>query len=353
MFYLIFNLLLFVFTFTFLSSLNLPNKKKEKFLFIQLTVQLLYIHIFKDYTSLPDLTEYVIGYNYTNTLDFDRIYQLKWYHKFEIGWCYLNYLLTRIHSHHIVLFIVTSLVIVGSYSRLSWKYSMYPLFSLFIFCFLIYGQSLFVLRQHMAMALCFITIPFILERKPKQFFLIVLLSFLIHKTAIIFSIIYFIYPLKLNKKFILTLFLGGVFLGLFLNFIISIMSVFITGYEGYITDEDAEGTNLTTPLIQCCVLGLFFISSLKINLLCGLNKLLFQMLLIAIILSFSTIGFNSIIGRLNMYYTSMIFLTIPNFLYFYQGPFKWCIKTLIFVMFVVLFFKSTEHIKNIVLISPF
>lgn len=353
MYYLIYNTLLFILTFVFLSFLKIPQRKKDCFLFVQMFIQLLFVHIFKDYTTLPDLNAYVTGFHYAKNLSIDTVYQqLNWSYKFEAGWCYLSYFLSKMFDHHIVLFIVTSGIIVGSHAFLSWRYSTMPLLSLFLFFFFDYGNSLFVLRQHTAMSICLLTIPLILERKIFKFFLIISIAFLIHKSALIFLGAYFIYPLKLNKKNFCYYIICSVVLCVFLLIILTKFSEFITGYSGYLAKDDAPETSLVMPLIQCSVLGLFLISSIKIRDLNGVNKLLFQLLLIAISIGVASVGHTSIIGRLNMYYTSLIFLTIPNILTYCDNRWRGLIKLVVFISFLVLFFvSSTKYIQNIKLIE--
>ena len=353
MYYLIVNFLIFSLSFFVLSFLNIPHKKKEQFLFLQLSIQLLYVHVLKDYTTLPDLREYVLGYNYARSLTIDSVDHIQWYHKFELGWCYLNFVLSKFCAHHILLFFITSSIIIGSYSYLSWRYSVNPLFSLFLFFFLLYGQSLFVLRQNVAMALCFLTIPYILERKIKPFLLIILIAFFIHKTALVFLVIYYIYQLDLNKKNLLFLIGCGGSVIVCFSLIISMLSSYISGFEGYITKENAVSTNYVMFLIQFCVFILFLISDLKMKTLSGINKLLFLMLIVGMVMSFASVGLNSILGRFNMYFTSIIFLTIPTFLNFYYGNLKGVLNLIVFILFMLLFFRSTEYIKEIQLITLF
>lgn len=353
MYYLIINFLIFSLSFIVLSFLNIPHKKKELFLFVQLSIQLLYVHILKDYTTLPDLPEYVLGYNYAKSLTIDSVDHIQWYHKFELGWCYLNFILAKFCEHHILLFFITSSIIIGSYSYLSWRYSVNPLFSLFLFFFILYGQSLFVLRQNVAMALCFLTIPYIIKRQIKPFLLIILIAFFIHKTALVFLLIYFMYQLDINKKKLLLIMGGGGIVIVCFSLIISTLSSYISGFEGYITKENAVSTNYVMFLIQFCVFILFLISDLKMKTLSGINKLLFLMLLVGMIMSFASVGLNSILGRFNMYYTSIIFLTIPNFLNFYHGNFRSALNIVVFILFMLLFFRSTDYIKDIQLITLF
>ena len=80
--------------------------------------------------------------------------------------------------------------------------------------------------------------------------------------------------------------------------------------------------------------------------------LLFQLLLIAISIGIASVGHTSIIGRLNMYFTSLIFLTIPNMLAYYDIRWRGIVKLVVFVLFLGLFFVSTsKYIQNIKLVE--
>ena len=91
-----------------------------------------------------------------------------------------------------------------------------PLFylSLFILFSKFYLMSFVYLRQELAMAVCWLSIPYILDRKYIKFFGAMIIAFLLHKSALLFLPLYFIAPIKFPKLGILGICIITLFLSL-------------------------------------------------------------------------------------------------------------------------------------------
>ena len=143
-------------------------------------LQLFVLHAFLDPSTMPDLPGYAFVYKKMEYLSpFDKIALVK----METGWMVMNKALCMVSKNPRLLIVLTSLCIVGGYFVAIKKYSPMLGLSVILFFFTTYLQSLFVLRQHLAVAICLLSIPAILNRKQVLFLLIMALAFSMHKTS--------------------------------------------------------------------------------------------------------------------------------------------------------------------------
>lgn len=298
------NILTFNLIFSLLEGLIIRGHGKNAYIarktFIMLIfIQLFILHAFVDPNSMVDLPGYVETYE--DVADYPLLYSLTVGFvgvKMEPGWIVLCKVLSFLSTNSILILIVSSLIIVGGYCTIIKKYSIVPWLSVFLWLCTTFNQSLFVLRQHAAMAICILSIPFVLKRDWKKFWIIILLATSIHQTAVIFIPLYYIYDCNINKRFwyisgaifvLAGLIAPTVFSWLFAN----------TWYNSY---EDAEGSNAVNFLIYLCVFALYlFTSNFKMRNIDGIEKFFVIMLMMSLLLSFVGIGFGPT-NRLVKYY---------------------------------------------------
>lgn len=254
---------------------HVSTAKKNKLFIVICGIQLFIIHCFKDFSSLSDLTNYVGGYNYISQSKISQIFDIDFSVRFEPGWIILNKILSYISDNYLILFAVTSFVIILGYSKLILLYSAIPWLSVFLFLTYIFIPSLYILRQHLALAILLFSLPYIVKRRFLKFLLVVLLAISMHFTAIVFLIAYFIYPVTIGKKFWIT-FATFVFVSRFL--IAPLLLYLMSMNEGYARYLDYLATNSTDFFISLCVLGLFVYST-KVSRLEGIYKLFFFVIL--------------------------------------------------------------------------
>ena len=215
-----------------------------------------------------------------------------------------------------------------------------PWMSLFLFLIGGFNQSMYVLRQHLAMAILLVSLPYIIKRKFGKFLLLNGLACSIHLTAIVFFPIYFIYERTLSKKNIFLLILLGAILGRILNQLILLVSSNYQLYTAYI-DSDAPGTNLKMFLFLFAIFCFCMMYMKKEYSVGGINKLLIMILIIGMIIQAIGTG-NPITGRLNMYYSNFIFLLIPNMLSSISS------KTTRYILsFILLLFLTCIYLVNL------
>ncbi|MGL6166785.1 MAG: EpsG family protein [Fusobacteriaceae bacterium] len=94
------------------------------------------------------------------------------------------------------------------------KYSVSPIFSFLIYISTYYYWHNFtIIRNYIAILIFWISLEYIIEKKPIKYFLLITIAFMFHKTSIILYPMYYLLNLKLNTKKIM-MFYG---VGLLLN----------------------------------------------------------------------------------------------------------------------------------------
>ena len=156
-----------------------------------------YVNLFYKILGSPDLSMYT------------------W--RYEIGYLYLNKLLSFISDNHQILFIVTSLYIYFVIGWFIYKHSNMVWLSVFLFFTLGYFDlSMSGIRQMLAIVTILISYQFIVEDKPVKFIIATIIASLFHNTAIIFLTAYPLSRYKLNKRLVLMVIV--IFLIIFIAF---------------------------------------------------------------------------------------------------------------------------------------
>lgn len=150
----------------------------------------------------------------------------------EKGYQVLEYILSRLTGQYFLLFFITGLIVVYCHLRIIKKYSVN--YGLSIFLFFTLGSYTFFfngLRQGMAMAICVLTMPYLLQRKFIPYLLICCLASLFHVTALFAIPFYFIVNLRIKLLYrILITFLVSL---LSSRFLVSYLSSSNERYEDY------------------------------------------------------------------------------------------------------------------------
>lgn len=325
---------------------NNNKKSNRKRYCVIVFIQLFITHAFINPYSVVDLPGYIHAFELFGSNTIERSYIIGYNGiKMEFGWILLNKLLYLISHNYIILLIFTSLIIVGSYSVTIYNYSPIAWFSAFIFICSLYCQSLFVLRQYCAMSLCLLSLPYIVKREIIKFVILYAIAALLHKTAVIFGLVYVLYNIRLDRKFwmislVVTIIISGIsttiFNWLFAN----------TWYNAY---SEMEGSNYTAFFISCCVL-ILYLYSIKWDTIkpTSYEKCFLIMEIIAICLSFIGTGFSPT-NRLVKYFTmSSVFLIPIGINRIKSVSLKTLISIAIIIMYLLLFFapSNVNYIKD-------
>lgn len=338
------NIVIVLFEAFVLYGMNIAGKNKI-FMFLAF-LQLYVLHAFLDPRGMEDLPGYLETYRLfgENSL-YQSIFVGYKGVKMEIGWIVMCKLLYIISSNPHFLLYFTSLLIVGIYLKSIQKYSPTCWLSVFIFLCTTFDQSLFVLRQHSAIAVCLLSIPFVIERKVWMFLAIVSIAFSLHQTAIVFYPIYFIYGFDLNKKF-WVLFLSIMFIG---SYVITAIFTWAFSNLWYSSYENYTGSNLTLFFIQGFSF-LLYIYSVKGKFLgiSKVEKVFLVMCIVGLFLTFTGQGFSPT-NRLSKYFSIADIFLIPFSLAHLKNRVVRCLIIIGIIVCYFAFFMGTNnllYIKN-------
>ena len=190
---------------------------------------------------------YRIGVDTTSTYisNFSKMHNAMWSEVVELhrdkNLCF--YLMTKAFSEYIStdyqLYITSiSLFVTICFGRLIYKYSPSPVQSiLYHFGLLLYVFHFSALKQSIAMAILMLAFDYLVDRKPIQFVLTVLVASLFHLPSIIFLPSYWLTRFHLGKKYLIVFGVALIMTYLFRNQILNIMNS--------VYNEDAEEVNLS------------------------------------------------------------------------------------------------------------
>jgi transmembrane protein EpsG len=310
----VFNICILLLCFFVLKYCSVAEKSRNEFYIYGMGLYLFLIHALKNPYSFSDTPAYAEAFEYMGAMGW-KVYSDSggFILKSEIGYVVLMWVISLISTNIQTIFIVTSFIIVGGYFRSIYKYSFIPWLSILLLLITNYNMSMFVLRQFIAMVICYNLFDYIINRKMFRFLIGVIIAFSIHQTAFIFLPLYFIYPITLSRKFYVYLIITILVLGWLATVIYNYIGDTFVGYESYI-DGSQEGTN-GKGFWLLLVVYLLYIRCLGVQLKKeGVNKLLFLALSLGVVISFVGVGLVAT-SRLNMYYSGLLYLVIPNMLY--------------------------------------
>lgn len=308
-----------------------------------------FLYLFKDDTLLPDINHYYNLFLDSLQISFSEIDELqnyRWYYKFEFLWCLLTKTISSIFPYKESIAIVTYIVVLTGYLSFVLKFSKKVTFSVMLFLVMFFYNSCFVLRQNMAVAICLFSIPFVLKRKFVFFIAIVGLATLFHNSALFFVPIYFLYSVKINKKYVLFFSLGCALLAAISYKLFSLFS-WLSSYRMYIAklESGTQGTgmNLTPFLITLSVL-IFVMFIIDLKKLEGIDLFCLHALLLACGLNLCALGLPGVLGRLVLYYSASFCVFLPNVCEKIDDKYLKIISSfVIFLLYTLLCYRSMNY----------
>lgn len=278
---------------------------------------ILILYLYKDNSVFPDLPEYFALLKNSEYVKWNEISNLSTYSygdKFEVGWCILTKFIASISVSNSLLIFVVSSVILYAYLKTFKQYSICIWFAIVLFMLVRFYNTCFVLRQNLAVALCILSIPYIEKRKLFPFLLMLLLAWSIHQTSIVFLILYPLYRITFNRKYIIGFCVAILFITSLFHILIPYIGMFLHGYESYLDMGRYDGgSNATSLYISVFVLLFVYLmynnSSKSIN---AFEQLTLHALLIIVGISFIKLGFSGTIGRVADYFGIFTLLGISN-----------------------------------------
>lgn len=310
-------------------------------------VCILFLYIFKDNSIFPDLDNYEILFQNSRLVSWDRVSELQNYlitDKYEIGWCCYTKFFSSISNDFSLIISATAFIYLFCFWLLIKRYSKYLLFAVVLFVILRFYNSCFILRQNTAVAICVLSIPYIENRKPIKFALTIIFASLFHQSAMIFSIMYFLYNVSITKKYIISVVIITLALYLGVLTILNNIVQYIEYYQSYIVENRTEqGSNYTAgflSLISVCFLFLVY----KNKTLDKRTTLFIHALVISSIINVIKVGMPGTVGRLALYFTAFQVIIIPNACKtITNSSYRIMAVLFFFVLYFVLFYSTFNY----------
>ncbi|RCV91012.1 EpsG family protein [Billgrantia montanilacus] len=177
---------------------------------------------FRDRTVGTDTGNYVAWLLRVTSIEEALIFPI------EIGYSFLVLLSSSLSDSYAVLLTLTACLVVGCYAVTIVRLVKVYEFSLFVFITLgVYTFFFNGARQGIAAALCFLALPWLLNRRAIPYFFFVFAATLFHKTAIIAAPLYFIARSHIGLREIFSVMFGVVTLSVFLSSLTEFAAFFI------------------------------------------------------------------------------------------------------------------------------
>lgn len=191
-----------------------------------------------------DTGNYVSIFSKVNT--FDDIWRTN-----EIGFNSLMLLAKTISDNYSLMLTFIALVTVSCYvftmMRLNKRYetSLFLFMTLGAYTFFFNGA-----RQGVAAAICFFAIPWLLERKPRQYFLLIALAYTFHNTALIAAPLYFLAIARVGWRQVTIIAGSTVVIIAFLTVFVQLAADLLNDrYASYAVESEGGGMVMATFLV--------------------------------------------------------------------------------------------------------
>jgi hypothetical protein len=246
---------------------------------------------------------------------------------FEPGFELLNYWVRELTGSYTVMLMIQAAIIYTCIGVTTWRYSVDPVFSIFVVFALTFGEIYFV-RQGVALAVCFYSFRFIVARRIWPFLLCVFLASQFHVTAWVFVPAYFLYRMVLTDRRVIVLVVVSIAVSLVLSEAVLRLLGSVGGFVGdkialYLDLGDdptltAGGGDLT--LRQGLIRGFLHRAFILVVSLWALGRTrgedrrlngIYNLYLFSIVLYLLTAPFSLVIARVANYYDYFLMLVIP------------------------------------------
>lgn len=266
----------------------------------------------RDFSVGPDTRQYLgrHGFLVIMTLPWRDVPIFKW----EPGYTLLNKVVGTIYCNQRFLLIVVTLVALAPVLYRFFQESRWGTLALVSF----YGMGLwqassFLMRQGCAIAILSFSYRYCRERKFMPFLLCVVVAMSFHRTAVIWILLYFVYPLAISWQTLATCAVASVLCAGFGKKIFHLLQMFARNREhvGY------NGGASMLVVLWLCVLTIFAMYKGKIP---ESSRLFYWMLLMAAVMQPIAFTFSNF-ARIIIYFRIALVALLPNTLYDFWGNF--------------------------------
>ena len=324
------------------------SERNQKAYIIVTFLILLIVHAFVDINSVSDLYGYRDGFLEFSQMSFSDILTYDGYYaRFEIGFRYFNKIVSILIGDFRFLLIIYAFIFLKSYYFTIKKCSPYVWVSIIMLLLGPFDQSIYVIRQHFAIALLFASIPLFIEKQYYKTILLVLVAFSLHTTAFVFTPVYFLYFIKDRKKLVGSFIIFAVCLSVAYNVYFTLTGDILENYETYInSDESGQNNN---EMIMALAFLVSYVAVLKNRVFEeGVNKVVFIIATIGFLLALVGTGFFGT-GRLVMYYSVIPIILVPITMHYIRSwslRFFFCAGVIILKFYVTYLGGATREMVD-------
>ncbi len=294
-------------------------------IYLWLIFSLLYILLaFRDETVGNDTVAYFNIYRNISELSFSELFDYEG--RFEIGYLFINKVLSYLFPDPQFLLIITGVFILMSNAQFIYKYSqMVWLSVLWYFSLRYFDANMNILRQALAIGCILYSYSFLRSRKFWPFLFLVILGSLFHISAIIFVVVWFVTKIRFKPRYIMLYLLGLLGMYVLSSFFINLLFHYNIIYGYYINSEyQAEGkiAPLMNLLMNLCIVGIGFMTQsyktcirpgvIKGTLRCiNDNNMMLMILLFASFIQVAALSF-ALLERVSVYFQIFSIVFLPN-----------------------------------------
>lgn len=276
-------------------------------------IELILLAGFRGYTIGADTETYLKALDYYGHYSIRTLLTMKpvWQYTFETGYfalMKLNILFGLGKTGF--LFIVALIIYIPIFVAIK-KYSPYPYISILCyFAFQLFGYSLGIFRQMIAISILLCGWRYLVERRFVKYLLVVGLAMLFHTTAIVALALYFLYGVKW-KNISLFLPVAEITLLVFGRSVVMFAMKLLPKYAGYVGGQyDIQDSSYTMLLIWNTIFFASIIFSKKEN---SNEQLAISALILTACLQCAAYSMG-IFGRIVPYFSIYTIFAIPNIL---------------------------------------
>lgn len=317
-------------------------------------IMMVVLHSIVDAESMPDLPYYKLGFQDVVHYNITELQESFWANQFELGYMVFMKVISFITSNFNVFLAISSIIWLSAYYFAIRKFSPYVFVSILLFLVTIFDQSIFVLRQHLAMAILVLSWDFIIKKEPLKFACLCGLAFTMHVSSIVYAPLYFLYNIRNRRKYMMAI-LAVCVVFAFSYFLILeyIGSSVMDNASTYLYNEKYDGSNYNSAIMMALLMAsmIFFMGKHVFE--DGINRLLFSFMCIGLIGSFFGVG-NSATGRLYSYFTTIPYMVVPVVMtYIKDKPIKviYAVGVISLYAFIAYVGSQTHNFDNMKLIS--
>lgn len=274
----------------------------------------------------------------------------------ETGYKTISAFIKIVFDDYTVLLFLQASIITFCMGRIMWRYSIDPLFSLFIYFALIFANIFFV-RQYVAIAITMFAFSYVAQRHFWKFVFCVLLAIQFHLSAFIFLLAYPLYKWRFSTSRLIWVLFVSIVLSLLLSRVMLTLFGSMSGFVGdkiahYLGATETGTGSMKLPTLASLAAGLVSRAFVVVSILVFLGKSRLQderlngiinFYLFGVVLYSFTAPVSVGLVRIVNYYDFFMILLLPYILYTPQRLLNRFLLTIVFSLYLLARFVSLHN----------